>query len=385
MKLRRIVNTAVKLCYAGCMAAILLTPYDLNSLKKSTAYSETFFEEAAPAEVGMDAGTLAPLSAYVREKHPGISGIIAIKDDRCFYEEYFGGHDAGTPFEINSVTKTVIGSLVGCAVDRGVVEDENVPFAELANVTDYSEDFGKIRIADMLTMSSGIDWERVQGSVSLRLDVIQYGNEHYFDLMKDFPIKSSPGEEFYYDSYESRSTMAALSRKLGKEDYEIASEYLFDALGIKSFVWPINESKLMPGGQDLYLTLRQLSKFGNLYANEGQYLGAQVVSRDWVERSLTAQKVAESEDCSPADTIGYGYYWWCLDNEPVKIRFAFGAGGQYIFVAPEQHLTVAISSVEKLKGENYRDIMLDYFVPALQMTAEEHADEEVLHEGDTVR
>ena len=71
MKLRRIVNTAVKLCYAGCMAAILLTPYDLNSLKKSTAYSETFFEEAAPAEVGMDAGTLAPLSADRREKPTG--------------------------------------------------------------------------------------------------------------------------------------------------------------------------------------------------------------------------------------------------------------------------------------------------------------------------
>ena len=365
IKLKVIAKIIIRLCYAGCMAAILLTPYDLNRLKQNSITEEEFFAFVAPSDVNMSEEKLDGLSEYVIQNHPGISGIIAIKDNLCFYEKYFGNSTEKDLFELNSVTKSVIGSLVGCAIDRNIIENENVSFAELAQITNCNSDFATIKISDMLTMSSGIDWDLVKQSVSLRFDIIKNGNKNYFELMKEFPIANKPGIEFRYDSYESRSIMAALSKNVGKEDYEVLSEYLFDDLGIYNFVWPINKTKIMPGGQDLFLTLRQLTKYGNLYANKGRYYDKQLISEEWVERSLTAHIVAESEDCYPADMIGYGYYWWCLDYKDIKIRFAFGAGGQYIFVVPEEHLTVAISSVDKLKGENYRDIMLDFFIPAI--------------------
>ena len=365
IKLKSAISTLIKLCFVGCIAVILLTPYNISNLKRSQCADEEFFPMSNPAEKGMSEEILNELAGYINTNHPGISGVIAIKDNCCIYEEYFNGNNVDSVFEINSVTKTVIGSLVGCAIDRGLIEDENVPFSQLAGVDQCSEEFGRITVKDMLTMSSGIDWDSVRTSLSIRFDVIKYGTANYFELMKNFPCISEPGTTFRYDSYESRSTMAALTKLVGKEDYEILSDYLFDELGIESFAWPINETKFMPGGQDLYLCLRQLAKYGNLYANGGRYYDKQLISEEWVEKSLSVQTTAESEDRYPADVIGYGFYWWCINSEEYEIRFAFGAGGEYIFVVPEENLCVVISSIDKLKGEDYRDILLDFFIPAI--------------------
>lgn len=361
-------KTVIRLCYVACMAALLLAPYDVTSLDKKDASDEDFFEFATLEEVGLDEDIIGGLDEYITQNHPGISGVIAIKDNYCVYEKYYNGSNIGSLYEINSVTKTVIGAMVGCAIDRGLIEDENVPFYSITGA-ECDGPYTKITIKDMLTMSSGIDWDSVRTSIPLRFDVIKYGTDNYFNMMKDFPISNDAGTQFMYDSYESRSTMAALTKLIGKEDYEIVSEYLFDDMGIYNFIWPINDSKLMPGGQDLFLSLRQVAKFGNLYVNEGCYKNHQILSNEWIEKSLTIQTYAESEDCDPADTIGYGYYWWCLDTEEYNIRFAFGAGGEYIFVLPEENLTVVISSIDKLKGENYRDVFLNFFIPALNNTS----------------
>jgi CubicO group peptidase (beta-lactamase class C family) len=78
--------------------------------------------------------------------------------------------------------------------------------------------------------------------------------------------------------------------------------------------------------------------FGELYARGGRGGGKQVVPADWIEASLVPR------GRSSRSGLSYGYGWWIRELGGVDAYFAWGYGGQFIFVVPQLELVVVTTS-----------------------------------------
>lgn len=114
-----------------------------------------------------------------------------------------------------------------------------------------------------------------------------------------------------------------------------AEKYLFDPMGIRAGLWRRDPQGIYWGGADLFLTPRDMARFGYLYLKNGVWNGRQVVPQEWVTESTSAQ--VKTEGWGGIDD--YGYWWWI---DPVAF-VAVGLGGQVVAVVPDQDLVVVFS------------------------------------------
>jgi CubicO group peptidase (beta-lactamase class C family) len=91
----------------------------------------------------------------------------------------------------------------------------------------------------------------------------------------------------------------------------------------------------------MLLTPRQMLKFGELYLHRGREAGRQIVPAAWVAESFVPRTQSQRSGQL------YGYGWWIAELAGHETAFAWGFGGQYIFVVPSlDAVVVATSSVD---------------------------------------
>ena len=91
----------------------------------------------------------------------------------------------------------------------------------------------------------------------------------------------------------------------------------------------------------LSATARDFAKFGRLYLNNGDWNGKQVVSKEWVEESLTGAFDSATWPVSglTAGFDNYGYQWWLCSKERGDYM-ARGKNGQFIYVNPSMNTII---------------------------------------------
>jgi CubicO group peptidase (beta-lactamase class C family) len=112
------------------------------------------------------------------------------------------------------------------------------------------------------------------------------------------------------------------------------------------------------GAMGLHLTLRDMTRFGFLYLNQGRWEDEQLILPDYVEESVRAHS-----NGGPPVGAPYGLMWW-LPNRPVRHYAAVGFGGQVILVIPELDLVVAITT--SMRGHPAQILGL-FVLPAVQV------------------
>jgi len=117
----------------------------------------------------------------------------------------------------------------------------------------------------------------------------------------------------------------------------------------------------------MHLTPRAMLAMGELYLNRGRANDKQVVSEAWVRESL------EPRTRSQRSGREYGYGWWIGTLAGRQAYFAWGHGGQFIFVLPELKMVVVTTSavsVERQQRREHRgaiyELMEEYLVPAVR-------------------
>jgi CubicO group peptidase (beta-lactamase class C family) len=85
-----------------------------------------------------------------------------------------------------------------------------------------------------------------------------------------------------------------------------------------------------------------------LYLNRGRVAGRQVVSGAWVDASCMPRTRSRWDPDRE-----YGYGWWIQAFAGRRACFAWGFGGQYIFVFREMHLVVTITSSTDANDERW--------------------------------
>ncbi|GAI35793.1 unnamed protein product, partial [marine sediment metagenome] len=149
---------------------------------------------------------------------------------------------------------------------------------------------------------------------------------------------------------------AILTKTSGESTKEFADKWLFKPLGIKDYHWRKSEDGIYHGGSDIFLTPRDMAKFGYLFLNNGQWNEKQIVPKEWVKKSTT-KKVNIPADDLYATGLNYGYWWWIQE----KAYMAWGAGGQYIIVSPDLNLVVVFTA-DGFDNINLYEIFMKLFL-----------------------
>ena len=105
------------------------------------------------------------------------------------------------------------------------------------------------------------------------------------------------------------------------------------------------------GWGEIYLTARDMAKFGELYLNDGVYEGNQIISAGWVRDSLRSysEKPWTRLEFRPFTNLGYGYQWWTADVGAHQVNFAWGHGGQLIVLLDELDMVI-VTTADPLNG-----------------------------------
>jgi CubicO group peptidase (beta-lactamase class C family) len=295
-------------------------------------------EGSAPALAPLDAAAAAASDL------PRLNSLLVSQGGGLVLEKYFNGARAARPANVKSVSKSVISALVGIAIERGAIESARQPIVEFfPELRRGTVDPAKraITVEDLLTMRSGLD------STSGRNYGAWVRSANWVRHILDKPLLTEPGTVMDYSTGNSHLLSAILTRATGVSTWQFAQQRLAKPLGFTLARWPQDPQGVFFGGNEMLLTPRQMIAFGELYLNRGSVGGSQVIPSSWVDASFVPRARSYwSEQL-------YGYGWWMRQIGNYQTYFAWGFGGQYIFIVPELRVVIATTSVTSV-GEERR-------------------------------
>jgi CubicO group peptidase (beta-lactamase class C family) len=284
---------------------------------------------------GLDAALMGEAVASAREL-PRLRSLVVLRHGETLAEHRFNGGPAlDQPVNIKSASKSVLSALIGAAIDRGVIAGADTPVVAILNreAPDNPDPrLGRVTLGHLLSMQAGL--ERTSGPHYGRW--VSSPNWVRYALAQ--PFVDEPGGRMLYSTGSSHLLSAALTRASGRSTLELARKWLGEPLGIDIPSWPQDPQGIYFGGNDMLLSPRALAKFGELYRNGGRVDGNQIIPQEWIAESWRVRTT------SPWSGNGYGYGWFVDEIGGYPVRFAWGYGGQMLYIVPDLHLTVVMTS-----------------------------------------
>lgn len=293
--------------------------------------------------------------------------ILIAKENKLVFETYFDGFNSNIPHDLRSASKSISSAMIGIAIDDNIIESVDQKLYDfIPEVYQYTKDSlkSKIRIKDLLTMSSGLDVNNLAYEGYYQ---DPNNSKSWLTTVLEAPMVKEPGTYADYGSANPFLLGVYLNERLKKPLEVYMDEKLFAPLGITNYINQTDDTERTPYfGGGMLLTPRDLLKFGQLYLNKGKWNGKQIISENWVEESF--KKHARLQDRNGNE---YGYLWWhhtyTIDGKAIKTIEARGSGGQLISIIPELESVVVITAgnFRNRKGYQSRKILEEYILPAM--------------------
>jgi CubicO group peptidase (beta-lactamase class C family) len=322
------------------------------------------WRSATPEEQGMDSEKLAQMVEHIQQEKLDLNSLLIVRNGYLVSELYLYPYSAKQVHFVASVTKSVMGALVGIAIQQGSIQDVNQLLFSLLpeqGVANLDEQKKAITLEDLLTMTSGLDCHENPAPG----EAVMQASQNWVQFMLDLLMAAQPGTTFNYCTGAIELLSAVLQQATGMSAREFANQNLFAPLGIgpiSEAQWPSDPQGVTIGGYGLALTPSEMAKFGYLFLNQGQWDGKAVVPADWVAASTTSHANLGSDK-------EYGYLWWT--DPQGKWYAALGLAGQHIFVYPAENLVVVFTADLSINAPDsdltpLRDLLDQYILPAVK-------------------
>jgi CubicO group peptidase (beta-lactamase class C family) len=370
MNIRRQLSLWLVLLVLCGSAAILLGPLSVQSQSTpATIYYPApgdRWQHRRPEAVGMDSALLDQAVAYAKTqpstmpadfstqvetfgrvlgplpKMRGPTNGMIIRHGYIVAE--WGDTDQVDP--TYSIAKSFLSTLVGIAVDRGMIKNVHDPMKQYATDGGYdSPHNAKVTWENHLQQTS--EWEgSMWGKNSNFLGVEEFGRGQ----RRPREIKE-PGTYWEYNDVRINRMSLTLLEVWKKPLPQVLKDEIMDRIGASN-TWQyhgyfnsqvtINGKKMdsVSGGTrwggGLWISARDEARFGYLILRHGKWRNKQIVSESWIRSATTPTTIGQD----------YGYLWWLntkrkqYPSAPATSFAALGAGSSTIWIDPEHDLVV---------------------------------------------
>ena len=311
---------------------------------------------------GFDAAALADAVDRAADLAPPLTSLLVARDTTTVAEVYFNGWPPTRGANLKSASKSILSALTGIALADGYLDGLNQPLGPFfPTLLADAPRKQRITIDHLLTQQTG-------------LESTSFGNYGAWVASDDWvadalrrPMVDRPGGEMIYSTGTTHILGAVLAKATGQPLRAFAQEHLFDPLGVRIRSWQQAPTGRYFGGNNLALTPQGLLRFGQLYLNDGRVQGQQVVPADWIDLSWRTYVRSTYRDHQ------YGYLWFTHDFGGERVAFAWGYGGQYVFIVPRLDLVVACTSSLRNRPRGSDDhngqilrLLAEHIIPAAQ-------------------
>ena len=300
-----------------------------------------------PPPPGLDTAALrAAVDAAFQPAAAMTAAFVVTWRGRIVAERYGAGITPHTALESWSMGKSLTATLLGILIQQGVYTLEQA--APIPEWQGRGDPRAKIRIADLLRMSSGL---RIRSPLDPDFDpagpypdhlYLYTGGVNAFHYAATRPLEWPPGAVGRYrntDPVLVNYLIRLAVQERGEQYLAFPRRALFDKLGIRSLVMETDPyGDFLTQGYDLG-SARDWARLGNLYLQDGVWRGERILPEGFV-RFVSTVAPAWAADHRP---IYGGFFWINGDSLFPVARTAYymaGAGGQYTLIIPSHELVV---------------------------------------------
>jgi CubicO group peptidase (beta-lactamase class C family) len=279
-----------------------------------------------------------------------VMGFLVLKNGEIVHESYHQGTTPQDRFVSWSMAKSVVSTLLGLAIADGHIDSER----DLAvkYVPQLAESgYGVNSIRDLLQMTSGVEFiEDYVSTDSLEAAawfgaVVNHERPYNSTVLWFDKRIAAPGSRFYYASIEPQVVGWVVKDASGKTLSDYLSASIWQHLGAEHDAFWVLDS---PGGMEIgscciSATLRDYARLGQMFLNDGQANGKQLVPKAWIATATRPDPerpfLHPGGDSPRTSNMGYQHYWWLWPGEDHAYS-AIGFGGQEIYINPAQQIVI---------------------------------------------
>ncbi|MBN7822455.1 serine hydrolase domain-containing protein [Bowmanella yangjiangensis] len=271
-------------------------------------------------------------------------------------EQYFNGGTAETRFLANSLTKSLVGLLVGVALEQGLIASLDEPVSlYLPELAGSAYDSASVR--QVLDMTTAVRFAGQDPKAAGRGRDIEAAAGRSFacgQSLRPHPASALPsedarhGERFSYVNTNPQVLGALLERVAGMSLSQFMERNLWSRIGTEDMAYwlvdqPAVDNAMEHAWMGFNARLRDYARVGQLLLQEGEWQGQALIAKDWLEAS---EKPTEGflQRLPERPQFGYSHQWWIPFGGAGELM-GIGFGGQYLYVnRPSQLVVVQLSA-----------------------------------------
>lgn len=306
-------------------------------------------QSEAPEQHGMDSRILADMTNFIVKEKAPVFSLLVSRRGTLVYEMYTHNLTRNHSHYVMSVTKSFTATLVGLAIDKGLLKSVKQPVSEIFPAEMFSSPadqkrFAAVTIREVLAMSALdalVPPHQITAEAEQRnSDFHSAPNRARFALTQK--LLPQTGTDFQYQDITPSLAIGSVAAASGKPSWEFAREHLLDPMGFINVEWMHpDQSGLDLGAYGLRMRPIDMQKFGILYLDKGVFDGKRLLSKEWIDLVFEPVIKSAPNEARP----NYGYYFWhpYFYNDATSLM-ASGWRGQYILTIPEKQLVITMTA-----------------------------------------
>ncbi|UCG57365.1 MAG: serine hydrolase [Phycisphaerales bacterium] len=319
----------------------------------SMAFPGEQWEQATPESQGLDPAKLEQAVSYLKDNSgpDGVKELVIIRNGYMIWK----GTDIDKVHGVWSLTKSFTSTVLGLLIDDG-----RASLDTLARdyVPSMAKTYPAVTLRHLTTMTSGYYaiGDEPRGGY-------RHGPSPTPFKPADRPLFVPPGSRYAYWDSAMNQFANVLTRIAGEPIEELFERRIADPIGIDRAKWDWGDFGRIDGivvnggsgnsNKHIFISARELARFGHLFLNKGKWKDEQLLSAAWVHAATSPHVPASLplQRLSGADGRGtYGYNWWAngakadgkrkWPDAPAGTYSASGYNNNDMFVIPEWNMVV---------------------------------------------
>ena len=223
-------------------------------------------------------------------------GLVLVQNREIIVEKYWSGYSDSSLSNSFSVDKSITSLLIGAAIHEGKIASVNDPVGKY--LPEFNEgEKAKVKIVDLLTMSSGSNWNESYANPLSETTELYYGTNVYKTATRVNIVKP-PGTYHAYKSGDTQLLGLIVEKATGKSLSVYAAEKIWQPLGAEhAALWSIDKPN---GNEKAYCCFnsnaRDFARLGQLMLDSGKINGRAVIDSAFFRKSVAPCKIIDENN-----------------------------------------------------------------------------------------